>query len=118
MALMGCTREPSEVDIRRIIALSIKEDMSPLMEKTYFGIQFGDVLGINQLKINEIEKISCAPIVDNKVTCQVLVDFEFVNKKDGFIEALGGVPKTRRIMEYQFVNLHKGWQVIGPVHPK
>ena len=42
----------------------------------------GSVLGIDQLKINAIEKIACEPIVNKKITCQVLVDFEFVNKKE------------------------------------
>jgi hypothetical protein len=45
-------------------------------------------------------------------------DFEFVNKKDGLIELLGGVPKTKKVVEYQFVQTSKGWQVLDPVVQK
>jgi hypothetical protein len=117
-ALSGCAREPSEEEIERIISLSIKEDMSSLIDKTYFGVNLGNVLGIDQLRINEIEKVSCDSIVNKKVTCQVLVDYEFINKKDGLSEFIGGVPRTRKIIEYQFVLLRQGWQVVDPLIQK
>ncbi len=116
--LTGCTREPSEEEVKKIITLSIKEDTSPLIEKTFLGVNLGDVLGIDQLRINEIEKVSCGPIANKKVTCQVLVDFEFVNKKDGLSAMLGGIPKTRKIVDYQFFKLNQGWQVVEPLNQK
>jgi hypothetical protein len=60
--LTGCTREPSDAEVQKIIALSIKEDASSLVEKNFLGVNLGDVLGIDQLRINQIEKISCDPI--------------------------------------------------------
>jgi hypothetical protein len=45
-----------------------------------FGVNFGSVIGIDQLKINAVEKIACEPIASKKITCQVFVDFEFVKK--------------------------------------
>jgi hypothetical protein len=116
--LTGCTREPSDEEITKIITLSIKEDASSLVEKTFLGVNLGYVLGIDQLRINQIEKISCDPMSTKKVTCQVLVDFEFVNRKDGLSEMLGGIPKTRKIVEYQFVKLNQGWQVLEPLGQK
>jgi hypothetical protein len=116
--LTGCTREPSDSEVQKIIALSIKEDASSLVEKTFLGVNLGDVLGIDQLRINQIEKVSCDPMSAKKVTCQVLVDFEFVNKKDGLSAMLGGIPKTRKIVEYQFVKLNQGWQVLEPLGQK
>lgn len=116
--LTGCTREPSDEEVNKIITLSIKEDTSPLIEKNFLGVNLGDVLGIDQLRINEIEKVSCGPIVNKKVTCQVLVDFEFVNKKDGLSAMLGGIPKTRKIVDYQFVKLNQGWQVVETLNLK
>jgi len=116
--LTGCTREPSDAEVQKIIALSIKEDASSLVEKNFLGVNLGDVLGIDQLRINQIEKISCDPISNKKVICQVLVDFEFVNRKDGLSAMLGGIPKTRKIVEYQFVKLNQGWQVLEPLSQK
>ena len=46
------------------------------------------------------------------------MDFQFVNKKDGLTELLGCVPKTKKIVEYQFVQTSKGWQVLEPVGQK
>ena len=60
------------------------------------GINLGGVIGIDQLRIKEIEKISCDPMSTKKVKCHSLLDFEFVNKKDSLIEMLGGVPKTKK----------------------
>ena len=70
------------------------------------------IYSVSDKEINTIEKIACEPIVNKKITCQVLVDFEFVNKKDGLTELLGGVPKTKKIVEYQFVQTSQGWQVV------
>ena len=83
-----------------------------------FGVNFDSVIGIDQLKINAVEKIACEPIVSKKITCQVLVDFEFVNKKDGLTELLGGLPRTKKIVEYQFVKTGQGWQVLELVEKK
>ena len=116
--LMGCAKEPSNEDVVKIISNIIKDDASNVIDKKFLGVNMGSVLGIDQLKINAIEKIACEPIVNKKITCQVLVDFEFVNKKDGLIELLGGVPKTKKVVEYQFVQTSKGWQVLDPVVQK
>ena len=116
--LMGCAKEPSNEDVVKIISNTIKEDTANVIDKKFLGVNMGSVLGIDQLKINAIEKIACEPIVNKKITCQVLVDFEFVNKKDGLIELLGGVPKTKKVVEYQFVQTSKGWQVLDPVVQK
>ena len=116
--LVGCSKEPSNEDVVKIISNIIKDDASNVIDKKFLGVNMGSVLGIDQLKINAIEKIACEPIVNKKITCQVLVDFEFVNKKDGLTELLGGVPKTKKVVEYQFVQTSKGWQVLDPVVQK
>jgi hypothetical protein len=116
--LMGCAKEPSNEDVVKIISNIIKDDASNVIDKKFLGVNMGSVLGIDQLKINAIEKIACEPILNKKITCQVLVDFEFVNKKDGLTELLGGVPKTKKVVEYQFVQTSKGWQVLDPVVQK
>ena len=116
--LIGCAKEPSDEDVVKVISNSIKEDAANLIDKNFFGVNLGNVLGIDQLKINAVEKIACEPIVNKKITCQVLVDFEFVNKKDGLTELLGGLPKTKKIVEYQFVQTSQGWQVLEPVGQK
>ena len=116
--LIGCAKEPSDEDVVKVISNSIKEDAANLIDKNFLGVNLGNVLGIDQLKINAIEKIACEPIVNKKITCQVLVDFEFVNKKDGLTELLGGLPKTKKIVEYQFVQTSQGWQVLEPVGQK
>ena len=116
--LVGCSKEPSNEDVFKIISSYIKEDAANLIEKKLLGVNLGSVLGIEQLKINTIEKIACEPIVNKKITCQVLVDFEFVNKKDGLTELLGGLPKTKKIVEYQFVQTSQGWQVVESVVQK
>ena len=113
--LIGCAKEPSDEDVVKVISNSIKEDAANLIDKNFLGVNLGSVLGIDQLRINTIEKIACEPIVNNKITCQVLVDFEFINKKDGLTELLGGVPKTKKIIEYQFVQTSQGWQVLEPL---
>ena len=110
--LIGCAKEPSNEDVVKIISNTIKEDTANVIDKKFLGVNMGSVLGIDQLKINAIEKIACEPIVNKKITCQVLVDFEFVNKKDGLTELLGGLPKTKKIVEYQFVQTSQGWQVV------
>jgi hypothetical protein len=46
------------------------------------------------------------------------VDFEFLHKKDGLTELLGGLPKTKKIVEYQFVQTSQGWQVVDSVGQK
>ena len=115
---MGCAKEPSNEDVVKIISNIIKDDASNVIDKKFLGVNMGSVLGIDQLKINAIEKIACEPILNKKITCQVLVDFEFVNKKDGLTELLGGVPKTKKVVEYQFVQTSKGWQVLDPVVQK
>jgi hypothetical protein len=112
--LIGCAKEPSDEEVYKVISNSIKEDASNLIDKKFFGINLGSVLGIDQLKINAIEKIACDSPVNKKVTCQVLVDFEFVNKKDGLSELLWGVPRTKKIVEYQFIKASQGWQVLEP----
>ena len=116
--LIGCAKEPSDEDVVKVISNSIKEDAANLIDKNFLGVNLGNVLGIDQLKINVIKKIACEPIVNKKITCQVLVDFEFVNKKDGLTELLGGLPKTKKIVEYQFVQTSQGWQVLEPVGQK
>jgi len=116
--LIGCAKEPSDEDVVKVISNSIKEDAANLIDKNFLGVNLGNVLGIDQLKINAVEKIACEPIVNKKITCQVLVDFEFVNKKDGLTELLGGLPKTKKIVEYQFVQTSQGWQVLDPVGQK
>ena len=116
--LIGCAKEPSDEDVVKVISNSIKEDAANLIDKKFLGVNLGSVLGIDQLKINAVEKIACEPIVNKKITCQVLVDFDFVNKKDGLTELLGGLPKTRKIVEYQFVQTSQGWQVLEPVGQK
>ena len=116
--LIGCAKEPSDEDVVKVISNSIKEDAANLIDKNFLGVNLGNVLGIDQLKINAVEKIACEPIVNKKITCQVLVDFEFVNKKDGLTELLGGLPKTKKIVEYQFVQTSQGWQVLEPVGQK
>ena len=116
--LIGCAKEPSDEEVVKVISNSIKEDAANLIDKNFFGVNLGNVLGIDQLKINAVEKIACEPIVNKKITCQVLVDFEFVNKKDGLTELLGGLPKTKKIVEYQFVQTSQGWQVLEPVGQK
>ena len=116
--LVGCSKEPSNEDVVKIISSYIKADAANLIDKNFLGVNLGSVLGIEQLKINTIEKIACEPIVNKKITCQVLVDFEFVNKKDGLTELLGGVPKTKKIVEYHFVQTSQGWQVLDPVVQK
>ena len=113
--LIGCSKEPSDDEVTKVIANVIKEDAANLIDKNFLGVNLGSVLGIDQLRINTIEKIACEPIVNNKITCQVLVDFEFINKKDGLTELLGGVPKTKKIIEYQFVQTSQGWQVLEPL---
>ena len=113
--LIGCAKEPSDEDVVKVISNSIKEDAANLIDKNFLGVNLGNVLGIDQLKINAVEKIACEPIVNKKITCQVLVDFEFVNKKDGLTELLGGLPRTKKIVEYQFVQTSQGWQVLEPV---
>ena len=110
--LIGCAKEPSDEDVVKVISNSIKEDAANLIDKNFLGVNLGNVLGIDQLKINAVEKIACEPIVNKNITCQVLVDFEFVNKKDGLTELLGGLPKTKKIVEYQFVQTSRGWQVL------
>jgi hypothetical protein len=116
--LVGCAKEPSNEDVVKIISSRIKDDASNLIDKKFLGINVGSVLGIDQIKINAVEKIACEPIVNKKITCQVLVDYEFVNKKDGLTELLGGLPKTKQIVEYQFVLTSQGWQVLDPVGQK
>ena len=116
--LIGCAKEPSDEDVVKVISNSIKEDAANLIDKNFLGVNLGDVLGIDQLKINTVEKIACEPFVNKKITCQVLVDFEFVNKKDGLTELLGGLPKTKKIVEYQFVQTSQGWQVLEPIGQK
>lgn len=116
--LIGCAKEPSDEDVVKVISNSIKEDAANLIDKNFLGVNLGNVLGIDQLKINAVEKIACEPIVNKKITCQVLVDFEFVNKKDGLTDLLGGLPKTKKIVEYQFVQTSQGWQVLEPIGQK
>ena len=116
--LIGCAKEPSDEDVVKVISNSIKEDAANLIDKKFLGVNLGSVLGIDQLKINAVEKIACEPIVNKKITCQVLVDFEFVNKKDGLTQLLGGLPKTKKIVEYQFVQTSQGWQVLEPIGQK
>ena len=116
--LIGCAKEPSDEDVVKVISNSIKEDAANLIDKNFLGVNLGIVLGIDQLKINAVEKIACEPIVNKKITCQVLVDFEFVNKKDGLTELLGGLPKTKKIVQYQFLQTSQGWQVLEPIGQK
>ena len=116
--LMGCSNEPRDEEIVRLITNDLKADAASLIDKKVFGVNFGSVLGIDQLKINAVEKIACEPIVSKKITCQVLVDFEFVNKKDGLTELLGGLPRTKKIVEYQFVKTGQDWQVLELVEKK
>jgi hypothetical protein len=116
--LMGCSKEPSNEEVYKVISANIKEDASTLIDKKFLGVNLGSVLGIDQLKINEIEKIACDSTGNKKTTCQVLVDFEFVNKKDSLTELLGGIPRTKKIIEYQFIKTSQGWQVLDPVGQK
>ena len=116
--LIGCSKEPSNEEVYKVISANIKEDASTLIDKKFLGVNLGNVLGIDQLKINEIEKIACDSTGNKKATCQVLVDFEFVNKKDGLTELLGGIPRTKKIIEYQFIKTSQGWQVLDPVGQK
>ena len=55
--LIGCSKEPSDDEVTKVIANVIKEDAANLIEKKLLGLNLGSVLGIEQLKINTIEKI-------------------------------------------------------------
>ena len=114
--LMGCSNEPRDEEIVRLITNDLKADAASLIDKKVFGVNFGSVLGIDQLKINAVEKIACEPIVSKKITCQVFADSEFV-KKNGLTELLGE-PRTKKIVEYQFVKTGQGWQVLELVEKK
>lgn len=111
LLLFGCSNEPSNLDVRSSIEAAIKRDISSVTQRKILGLDLGYTLGITDIKINEIEKIECAKISNKIVNCDVLVDYEVINRPGGLSELLGGVPRYRKVSVYRFVKTTNGWDV-------
>lgn len=111
LLLVACSNEPSNLDVRNSVQASINRDISSVTQRKILGLDLGVVLGIADIKINEIEKIDCVNISKNIVSCDVLVDYEVINHPGGFAELLGGVPRYRKVSAYRFVKTSNGWDV-------
>lgn len=109
--LASCSYEPSEEVVKIQVEQLLRKNLSDVGNKKVLGVELGAVLGIGDLKINEIQKISCLPEKGKSTICEVFVDYEYLNN-GGVIELLGGFPATRKTVNFRFVKISGEWRVI------
>ena len=109
--IVGCSNEPSDIDVKQAIEQSIRMDVSNATKRKILGIDINSALGIGELKINTIEKIECKSEGKKSYYCNVLVDYEFLSPIGGLTDLIGGVPRYRKIGSYRLVNTSTGWIV-------
>ena len=90
---------------------SLRKQISDIGGKKILGVEVGSALGLGEIKINEIQKISCQPEKGKSIICEVFVDYEHSNN-GGFIELLGGIPPTRKTIDFKFIKISGEWRVI------
>ena len=113
--LWGCSSEPSHLEVRKSIEEAMNRDIANITERKILGLDLGTALGINRLKINEVEKIDCVNISKKIVTCEVLLDYEILTQPGGIADLLGGAQRVRKVNTYKFVKTTNGWNVVDGV---
>ena len=111
ISLTGCSKEPSQTEIYSEIETALLKDYSDLINKKLFGISAANVIGINGITINKIEKISCAPIEKNATICDVLVDYNFETSENSLHDIIFQ-SNNRDLMHYKFIKTKNGWSYL------
>ena len=111
--LAACSKEPDQDEVYAAIEKKIKSDFSEIIENKIFGLSAANISGINSIKINNIEKISCTPEEKNTASCSVLVDYSYVLAEESLLKIIGGISQNRSLRRYKFIKTNQGWTQIN-----
>ncbi len=111
--IAGCSKEPSDIEVKALVEQALHQELSEVVKRKILGVDLSSLLGIGELKINEIQKVSCQSDTENTAICEVFIDIDY-SSNGGIIDLLGGLPQKRKITRYRFMKVSGEWRVIDP----
>lgn len=110
--LTGCGGEPSASDISKAVGESFKNDSSILSGDKLIGAMVS-AAGVDDIKLNSVDKIGCEPSGKNAYICEVSVEYSINSKAGSIADLIGAGGEKRTINKYRLVSTSKGW-IVAP----
>jgi hypothetical protein len=108
LILSACGGEPSSAEITKAVEDLFKNDSSMTAGKKILGI-LAATAGVQDIKVDSIDKIGCEPDGKNAYSCEVAVEYTISNSEGSLSDLLGVGGHKRSINKYRLVKTSKGW---------
>ena len=108
LMLSACGGEPSSTEITKAVEDLFKNDSSFATGKKLLGI-LAATAGVQDIKVDSIDKIGCEPNGKNAYLCEVAVEYTISNSEGSLSDLLGIGGHKRSINKYRLVKTSKGW---------
>jgi hypothetical protein len=106
--IVACSGEPSEKDIKKAIQDSYRQD-SNLILSSKIGEAILSSTGVKDIKLENIEKISCVSHAKNSYICEYVMEYTIKADDGSLAHMFGANGKKRTISRSKFLKTSKSW---------
>jgi hypothetical protein len=112
--LISCSSEPSAKDIELISNNQISKITSILHSDNFSGVTLSKITGIQDIKIESVEKIQClAENTNSKIyLCDVLIKYEVKVSQNSISDLVGFSGKKSELKKLKLFKSNNGWEIL------
>ena len=112
--LLGCSTEPSDLDLRNIVDQKNVKLKAVVFEKKILGVGIADVLGVNDIEILNVEKIKCnGESNGSKVyDCDVAIKYSVFSNNNSIISLVGLSGVQVEVYRLKLVKIENNWEIL------
>ena len=114
LPLLGCSTEPSDLDLKNIVDQKNVKFKAVVFEKKILGLGIADVLGVNDIEILNVEKIKCnVESNGSKVYyCAVAIKYSVSGSNNSLISLVGLSGVQVEVYRLKLVKIANNWEIL------
>ena len=112
--LTACSNEPTNRDLESLANSQLSKLISILHNESFAGLSISKISGVNDLKIESVEKVQCSLENNNSriYLCDILVKYEIIVSQNSLSDLVGMSGKKSELRKIKLFKSNNGWEII------
>lgn len=108
LLLVACNSQPNSTEIQKAVIDGYKYNSNYLSGSKIAELFLGSV-GIQNMKIDTVEKIECSENIKNSCICEYVIEYTIASNEGSLADLVGANGRKRTTERSRFVKTSKGW---------
>ena len=114
LILSGCSSEPSNNDLKKILDQKNNKLKTIVLEKKILGVGVSNLLGVEDIKLLSVEKLKCIEDSEGSklFNCDIAIKYSISASKTSIVDLIGMSGDNTEIRRLKLIKISNAWEVI------